>query len=142
MARRLSVAAFMRGSDVYVPSVFGLFSLSWCLVGNRTRHLTNTHTHAHRDSRKHPDGICPLFSSLYPSKYAQLDMRGHVHSLVAPTRTSSVCAAVFTNFMEKTMLSRPLQVTWYSMGCNSDVSVHANLLVCLKPYQNITNVPS
>lgn len=69
-------------------------------------------------------------------------MHVYVHSLVAPTRTSSVCAAVFTDFIEKTMLSRPLQVTWFSMRCYSDVSVHANLLVCLKPYQNLPNVPS
>lgn len=69
-------------------------------------------------------------------------MRGHVHSLVAPTCTTSVCAAVFTDFIVKTMLSRPLQVTWFSMGCYSDISVHANLLVCLKPYQNLANVPS
>lgn len=52
-------------------------------------------------------------------------MHVHVHSLIMPTRTSSACAAVFTDFREKTMLSRPLQVILFSMRCYSG----ANLLV-------------
>lgn len=63
--RRFSVTAFKRGLVVYVPFVFGLFGLSRCLIGNRTRHAhTHTHRYMHTNrqilARNHPPLTLPL----------------------------------------------------------------------------------